>query len=149
MSRETKRTKARDKRFFEALESNPTVTVAKAAKAAGYSRSSIYNYKNDDPLFASRFNEIMDERFEELESAAYDMAINGEDDYKTIINPKTGKKSTIKVKRRNSSVVMFLLSAGKPEKYRSNYKPPELDDHDLDSISDEELDAEIARYENL
>ncbi|MGY6298067.1 hypothetical protein ACXIUY_24245, partial [Vibrio parahaemolyticus] len=73
MSRKTKRTRARDNKFFETLENGGLImTVSNAAKIAGYSRSSVYDYKNSDPVFAKRFNEIMEERYDELEATAYD-----------------------------------------------------------------------------
>ncbi|HBN6294119.1 TPA: hypothetical protein ACX3EH_001329 [Vibrio parahaemolyticus] len=57
MSRKTKRTRARDNKFFETLENGGLImTVSNAAKIAGYSRSSVYDYKNSDPVFAKRFN---------------------------------------------------------------------------------------------
>ncbi len=154
MSRRTKKTRARDKRFFEALESSPLVSVSKAAKAAGYSRPSVYEYKKKDPDFAARFNGIMDERIEELESAAYEMAYIGEVDYKTVIDPKTKKKKTVPVRKRHAGILMFLLGAGNPEKYRTNYKTAGTESSEIEELTDEELaaldaelDADISRYE--
>lgn len=46
MSRKTKRTRARDNKFFETLENGGLImTVSNAAKIAGYSRSSFMTTK--------------------------------------------------------------------------------------------------------
>ncbi|MFV0448078.1 MAG: hypothetical protein ACK5MF_06405 [Vibrio sp.] len=139
MSRRTKRTRARDKKFFEALENGGlTMTVAKAAKLAGYSRSSVYDYKDSDPAFAKRFNEIMEERYDELEATAYDMAVNGDTDYKVVVD-NNGQKKTVPVKKRHAGIVMFLMSANRPARYRANYKAPVIDEN----MSEDEVESRL------
>ncbi|TVO35073.1 hypothetical protein [Vibrio algivorus] len=152
MSRKTNRTRARDKKFFEILENGGlTMTVSKAAKAVGYSRRSVYDYKNSDPSFAERFEEIMEERYDELEATAYDMAVNGDIDYKVVVD-RNGKKKTVPIKKRHAGIVTFLMSANRPEKYRPNYKPPVLDDNlpeaEIESRLEEKLDALLGVNQN-
>ncbi|ELA7320444.1 hypothetical protein Q9X98_002017 [Vibrio parahaemolyticus] len=144
MSRKTKRTRARDNKFFETLENGGLImTVSNAAKIAGYSRSSVYDYKNSDPVFAKRFNEIMEERYDELEATAYDMAVNGDIDYKIIVD-KNGKKKTVPIRKRHAGIVTFLMSANRPEKYRSNYKPPVIDEGLPDGEIESRLEEKLA-----
>ncbi|MDF4951829.1 hypothetical protein P3580_24720 [Vibrio parahaemolyticus] len=65
MSRQTKRTRARDKRFFEALEQG--ATIGEAAKNAGYNRRSIYHYSENDPTFAQQLEDAKADLIEKLE----------------------------------------------------------------------------------
>ncbi|TON49808.1 hypothetical protein, partial [Vibrio parahaemolyticus] len=75
MSRIHKRTRARDKRFFEALENE--ATIGEAAKIAGYSRRSVYRYAEEDPIFAEMFEDAKMDIIEKLEKEADKRATDG------------------------------------------------------------------------
>ncbi|UKA23373.1 hypothetical protein IHC92_20695 [Photobacterium damselae subsp. damselae] len=145
MGRVSKRSNARDKKFFDALAKN--YTIGEAAKIAGYSRTSVHEYTKNDPVFAEKFHDAKMDIAEKLEKEADRRSLEGVIDYKSLKTDK-GQK-VVQIRKYSDTLLMFRLRALKPSEYRDNYKPPELDDHDLDSISDEDLDAEIARYENL
>ena len=145
MSRPKNRSRARDKKFFEYLSSNQT--IGEAAKNAGYSRSSVYEYSKEDPVFALMFEEAKQDLIERLEREADRRATEGVQDYKSL-KTNEGYK-VVPLRKYSDTLLMFRLKALAPDKYRDNYKSQIIDDQDLDSISDEDLDAEIARYENV
>ncbi len=139
MSRKTKRTRARDKRFFEAL--NEQATIGEAAKIAGYSRRSIYDYAAEDPTFAQQLEDAKLDIVERLEKEADRRAMQGVTDYKSI---KTSKDSyrVIPFVKYSDSLLMFRLKALAPEKYRDNYKPEELPD-DLNDLNLEDITQDL------
>ncbi|MGD1335050.1 hypothetical protein ACP6H1_21785 [Vibrio harveyi] len=141
MSRKTKRTRARDKRFFEALDKE--ATIGEAAKIAGYSRRSVYDYAAEDPEFAERLDDARMDTLEKLEKEADRRAHDGVRDFKSI---KTGKDSykVIPFNKYSDSLLMFRMKALAPEKYRDNYKPPELPD-ELDDVSLEDITADLGK----
>ncbi|MCR9838663.1 hypothetical protein NB539_20085 [Vibrio parahaemolyticus] len=141
MSRKTKRTRARDKRFFEALEKQ--ATIGEAAKIAGYSRRSVYDYAADDPAFAQQLNDAQLDIVEKLEKEADRRAMEGVTDFKSLKVSKDGYK-VIPFVKYSDSLLMFRLKALAPEKYRDNYKPPELPD-DLDDVSIEDITEELGK----
>ncbi|MGD1467176.1 hypothetical protein [Vibrio harveyi] len=141
MSRVHKRTRARDKRFFEALEQD--ATIGEAAKIAGYSRRSVYRYAEEDPTFAEQLDDARMDTLEKLEKEADRRAHDGVRDFKSI---KTGKDSykVIPFNKYSDSLLMFRMKALAPEKYRDNYKPPELPD-ELDDVSLEDITADLGK----
>ncbi|CAH1521298.1 Whole genome shotgun sequence [Vibrio owensii] len=141
MSRKTKRTRARDKRFFEALDDG--ATIGEAAKIAGYSRRSIYDYSAEDPSFAQQLDDSRMDIVERLEKEADRRAMEGVTDFKSIKTSKDQYK-VIPFVKYSDSLLMFRLKALAPEKYRDNYKPPELPD-ELEDVSIEDITTELGK----
>lgn len=141
MSRKTKRTRARDKRFFEALDKG--ATIGEAAKIAGYSRRSVYDYAADDPSFSQALDDAKMDIVERLEKEADKRAMDGVTDFKSIKVSKEQYK-VVPVVRYSDSLLMFRLKALAPEKYRDNYKPPELPD-ELEDVSIEDITADLGK----
>ncbi len=139
MSRVHKRTRARDKRFFEALDAG--ATIGEAAKSAGYSRRSVYRYAEEDPTFAEQLDEARIDLIEKLEKEADRRAIDGVRDYKSI---KVGKDAyrVIPINKYSDALLQFRLKALAPEKYRDNYKPEELPD-DLNDLNLEDITQDL------
>ncbi|TOG59084.1 hypothetical protein, partial [Vibrio parahaemolyticus] len=86
MSRLHKRTRARDKRFFEALDQG--ATIGEAAKIAGYSRRSVYRYAEEDPTFSEQLEDAKADLLESLEKEADRRGRDGVTDFKSL---KVGK----------------------------------------------------------
>ncbi|CAH7224787.1 conserved hypothetical protein [Vibrio chagasii] len=120
MARVTNRTKTRDNKFFKALAAK--CTIGEAAKIAGYSRRSVYEYAEEDPEFKERFDDARDDIAEVLEREADVRAVEGyTSGYKTVyIN---GKPKSVPIKRKSDALLMFRLRALKPQVYRENYSP--------------------------
>ena len=65
----------RKKRFIEALTVHGT--VYHAAKAAGVSRQTVYRWREEDPEFADRWDEAIENAVDEVESTIYQQAVGG------------------------------------------------------------------------
>ena len=63
------------KRFIETLEAQGT--VLHAAKAAGVSRWTAYRWRQEDPEFASRWDEALENAIDVVESVVYKQAAGG------------------------------------------------------------------------
>lgn len=74
-------------------------TVKEAREAAGISRSSIYDWRKADEDFAAAWDHAYEEGTDELETEAVRRAKDGSD-----------------------TLMIFLLKARRPEKYRDNVK---------------------------
>lgn len=61
--------------FLDALRECANVTVA--ARSVGISLGTVYNHRKDDPLFAERFQEALDEAVDMLEYEAHRRAFKG------------------------------------------------------------------------
>jgi hypothetical protein len=126
-------TKVRRKRqFLKELERNGG-HVAKAAKAAGVSHTTMYVYRDEDPEFAAKWEVIQDLNVERLEAEVDRRAFEG------VERNKYYKGDVIGVEREFSdNLLMFRLKALRPEKYRDvgvgknsaiSLTDKELDDH--------------------
>ncbi|MGI0119698.1 hypothetical protein [Zooshikella sp. RANM57] len=107
----SKRTKARDKKFFQAIEAG--YGVGMAGKKAGYSRTSVYEYKNDDSYFAEQWEEAKQIFIEELELEADRRAVVGIEKAIYYKGAKVGVQQEY-----SDTLLMFRLKALAPEKYR-------------------------------
>lgn len=81
------------RRFLDALE--PTANVAGACRAARISRTIAYEWRAQDPAFATAWQNALDNALDDLEQIAFQRAREGSD-----------------------QLAMFLLRAHRPEKYR-------------------------------
>ncbi|CAK3751542.1 Terminase [Vibrio crassostreae] len=135
MARATKRTKSRDNKFFKALAENKT--IGDAARIAGYSRRSIYEYSDNDPEFKEKFTDAKEDIAERLEREADIRAMDGyTSGYKTVYID--GKPKSVPIKRKSDALLMFRLRALKPEVYRENYSP------DLDELEAPPIKVEFS-----
>ena len=142
MSRKSKRTRARDKRFFEALEQG--ATIGEAAKNAGYSRRSIYDYAAEDPTFNHQLEDVKADLIEKLEKEADRRAIEGVKDYKSLKVTENGKtiNKVIPIRRYSDSLLQFRLRRLDPKNYRENYKEDDLPD-DFDDLELEDITQDL------
>lgn len=142
MSRQHKRTRARDKRFFEALEQG--ATIGEAAKSAGYSRRAIYNYAAEDPAFNHHLEDAKMDLIEKLEKEADRRAIDGVVDYKSLKVTQDGKNISkiVPIRRYSDSLLQFRLRRLDPKNYRENHKEEDLPD-DFDNLELEDITKDL------
>ena len=146
MGRKTARTKKKDDLFFKTLASSGC--AAKACEYSGYSLTAAYRYAKNDIEFEARWREAIDLTVAIVEGTLFDVAVNGDVDYKSLkfIDDK-GKAhhQLVKTKKRNVAAIALFLKANKPDKYGN--KIVDKDDDYVGNLSDEELDAVIADFD--
>ncbi|TKF64171.1 hypothetical protein FCV55_20995 [Vibrio sp. F13] len=133
--RPPKRTKAKDKLFFEILENGGS--FKQAAEVAGYSYSLIMKTKRVDEEFAEAIEnaEIIagEVRFQKYKEMLDDMVENGWVEKKTI-NKKTGDKlHTEIVKTEKRSIDLFKFAIKAEEAGRFNFERDVRDDSELEA----------------
>lgn len=111
----TKRTPGNEAVFLAAL--SETANVTKAMKVAGLSRAGLYYWLNDDPEFKARFLETVEMATDSLEDEAVRRAHEGLD--KPVYQ---GGKLVGHVREYSDTLLIFLLKARRPEKYRERYE---------------------------
>lgn len=97
--------------FLDALRECANVTVA--ARSVGISLGAVYNHRKDDPLFAERFQEALDEAIDMLEHEAHRRAFKGVDEPVFYKGEECGS-----ITKYSDGLAQFLLKAHRPDKYR-------------------------------
>ncbi len=110
MANRTTRTPKKDALFLEALHNGAPISLA--AKAAAYGRTSIYQWRKDDPDFAAAWDEALDEGTDLLEDEALRRAKDGVDEPRFYEGRICGY-----VRKYSDTLLIFLLKARRPEKY--------------------------------
>lgn len=87
-------------------------TVKSAAKKAKLGTTSHYRWMDTDEKYAQTFKRLRDERVEEFEAEAARRAVTG------ISVPKTVAGERVDVKEYSDALLMFILKAERPEKYK-------------------------------
>lgn len=111
MANRTARTSARDAKFFKALAAGKP--VEKACKLACYGRSTVYEWREQDPEFAKAWDEAVDAAVEAMEAEADRRALEGVDEPVFHNGEEVGSR-----KRYSDTLLIFRLKALRPEKYR-------------------------------
>lgn len=101
--------------FLKAL--SDTGNVRAACHVAGVGRTTAYRAQADDPAFAAAWESAIEESVDLLEIEARRRAIKGSD--KAVFHQG---KQVATVKEYSDTLLIFLLKANRPEKYRDNYK---------------------------
>lgn len=101
-------------RFLEALRGG--ATVKDAADQAGHARKTFYGLRNSDPAFAALWEEAYDEGTDILEREAQRRAVEGVEDFKQVGD------QTMTVRRYSDTLLIFLLKARRPGKFRESVK---------------------------
>jgi hypothetical protein len=111
------------RKFLAALRNTANVRVA--CDAAEVGRSTAYRYRDRDAKFAERWDDALDEACDALELEARRRAVHGVERETWVRDgvDERGRPSFRKVLVREYSdnLLMFLLRAARPEKYRENY----------------------------
>lgn len=132
-----------------------TCNVGKACAAVGIARQTAYEWRDEIPEFAERWDKALKVGVSALEDEAHRRAFEGVDDPLTHQGQFTylppdpdageGAKPVIAtVKKYSDTLAIFLLKAHDPEKYRDNAKI-EMSGHlAVSQLSDDDIKAEIA-----
>lgn len=98
-------------KFLQALESG--ASVAKAAKAAGWSRRSAYNYRSSEEGFFKEWDDAVEAGTDLLEDEAQRRAVEG------VKKPVyQGGKRVGYVQEYSDTLLIFMMKGRRPEKYR-------------------------------
>jgi hypothetical protein len=90
-----------------------TGMVAAACKQAKVSRSYVYEARQADPRFAQMWEDIEEATTDEMEREAYRRGVEGVDE-----PVFQGKELVGHVRKFSDTLLIFMLKARKPEKYR-------------------------------
>lgn len=132
----TRRKREAKRDFLLALQANGG-HVMEACKAAGVSRTTIGNYRDEDDVFAEMWASTQEANIERLEMEVDRRAVDG------IEREVRYKGEVVGVERQFSDILlMFRLKALRPEKYRDG---PGVKGKAGD-LSDAELDDVLKRY---
>lgn len=115
MANRTKRTPQRRNKFLKALAEYGIVGTA--CKAAGIGRTMAFQWRQDDPVFASQWNEAVEQATEKLEREAWRRASEGWE--KPVF--QNGRQVGT-VREYSNTLLIFLLKAQRPDRYRENSK---------------------------
>jgi hypothetical protein len=92
-------------------------TVSAACAATGIARSTVYDHRAADSEFAARWRELEDATTDRMEREAYRRAVEGTDRpivYQGVV--------TDTVKEYSDTLLIFMLKARRPERYRENVR---------------------------
>ena len=103
-------------RFLQLLRHSCSVTTA--ALGAGVNRTTVYRHRDALPDFAAAWNDEKEAAIEILEAEAWNRA-----------------------RKKSDVLIMFLLKANKPEKYR------EVSRHEHGGINGEAIKHEVTKFE--
>lgn len=144
-----------------------TCQVGKAAAAVGISRYTAYVWRKDDPEFAERWDDAMKAGLLTLEDEMHRRAVDGvaepvlhqgqptyltehytDDDGAPQVRVRRdehGQPIPMTLRKYSDTLAIFLAKAHAPDKYRENSKIEMSGSLALTTLSDEEVEAEIAR----
>ena len=115
------RTFQRQARFLRAYTTG-FPTAKSAAKRAKVGRTSHIRWLATDPEYAERFNQLRADRVEEFEAEAARRAVTG------VTRPITVAGESVEITEYSDSLLMFILKAEAPEKYRERQEVKGTDD---------------------
>jgi hypothetical protein len=114
--------------------------VARACEAIDVARITAYRWRADDPEFAKAWDEAKAIGLDALEDEATRRAFEGCE--KPVFHQGTMCGT---VREYSDTLAIFLLKGGKPEKFRETSKVELHGSLNVQQLSDEQLNAEIAR----
>ncbi len=100
-----------------------TCNVTHAARSAGISRSRVYDIRKENAEFAAAWDEAEETAVDSLEGEARRRALEGIDEpivYQGEIQ-RDGDGKPVTIKKYSDTLLMFLLKAHRPEKYRERF----------------------------
>lgn len=107
----TIRTPKKRAAFLDALAR--TGNVSESATLAGIGRSAAYDWRRDDSTFAADWEAAVDEAADRMEREALRRAVEGVDEPVFYQGEEVGH-----VRKYSDTLLIFLLKAARPEKYR-------------------------------
>ena len=100
--------------FIEELARSGNVLLS--SRKAGVSRTAVYNARKEDPAFADQWDDAIDEAVDLLEAVARGRAVNGTE--KPVYR---GGVQVGTIREYSDTLLMFLLKAHRPERFRDSY----------------------------
>lgn len=94
-----------------------TGNVSKSAKRAKVARIYVYRVRNNDPVFAQAWDEAIEVSIEFMEAEARRRAVEGYLEPQFYKGVKSGA-----IRKYSDTLLIFLLKAHNPKKYRDNYR---------------------------
>jgi hypothetical protein len=129
-------------RFLISLAESANIYAA--CKAAKVSRSTVYLRRDNDVMFAAAMAAAIDDACDDLELEARRRAKEG------VVRPVfQGGARVGEVQDYSDTLLIFLLKAHRPEKFRDNVKVEHAGkiDLEIDSLTDAELNRRIEETE--
>jgi len=111
VANKTTRTPVKDAKFFELIAGG--ATISDACRSVGYTRSSVYLYKADDPKFADAWDEANENAIERMEREADRRAVEGYDKPVFHMGVEVGTE-----RKFSDTLLIFRLKAKRPDVYR-------------------------------
>jgi hypothetical protein len=108
--------------FLEALSRLGNVSAA--TRAAGVSKDTVFEHRKKYASFARRWTQSLETSVELLEQEAWRRATVGTEVVRTMerVNPDGSRVSeTVTERKVSDALLIFLLKANKPERYRERY----------------------------
>jgi len=102
------------------LYASGDLTIEQACKRAGYSRAVNQYWLKNDEAYAADFAEAKAARVEVLEDEAYRRAKTGTEKPVFYLGRECGR-----IAEHSDTLLIFLLKAANPAKYRDNFRQPE------------------------
>jgi len=106
-----------------------TGIIQPACEASGVHRQTVRAWRDTDELFSRLFDAAQDDAADRLEAEARRRAYEGVEEpviYQGMVSwvedAETGEKRVLTVNKRSDALLTTLLTAAKPEKYRTNVK---------------------------
>lgn len=124
-------------KFITALAQHGNVTAA--ALAAGFSRSSAYRHRSQDPAFAQAWDAAIDEATDLLASEAMRRALQGVEEIRYFKGEPIGT-----VRKYSDQLLMFLLRAYRPSVFGNAKKGTQSRDQQSSDHARKELIAKMA-----
>lgn len=135
----TRRTHKRDWKPDFLLAFEETGLVKEACEVAKVGRSTVYEARQQDEAFALAWHDIEEETTERMEREAFRRGVEGVE--KPVFQ---GGKEVGRIKDYSDTLLIFMLKARRPEKYRERYevsgKVAHHHKHDLSNLTDKELE---------
>ncbi|GBR23096.1 cytochrome P450 [Komagataeibacter nataicola] len=108
--------------FLEHLRK--TSNVSESARVAVVGRTTVHEWRDQDPAFAAAWDDAIDEATDALEAEARRRAVDGHEEYvismgQIVRDPETGEP--LKQKKYSDALTTLLLKAHRPEKFRERY----------------------------
>lgn len=116
-----------------------TCNVGKACAAIGISRTTAYEWRDEQPGFAERWDWALKVGVSGLEDEAHRRGFEGTDEPVYYLGEVAGT-----VRKYSDTLAIFLLKAHAPDKYRENSRVELSGKLDINTMSAEEIEAELA-----
>ncbi len=145
-SARTNRTPKKQQAFLDALTLHGN--VKEACEASGLPRRSVYDWRDADADFAAAWDAALDVAADTMEREAFRRAVEGVD--KPVfgsLGSKMGTGEVGRIREYSDTLLIFLLKAARPEKYRERTETRHtgLTPAKAADLTDDELDAELRK----